>query len=338
MDVGSRSNTMLDTQPRFSVVMPLFNKACFVVRAVESVLNQTCQNFELVIVDDGSTDDSVATVEREFRDPRIHIISQSNQGQGAARNGGIRESRGTWIAFLDADDGWAPSHLAELDRVARLFPEAGLIATGSLRKDAGDDLSVPADQGKVKLVDYFRFAASDIGFVNSSTAAIIREGFEQVGLFGDYPAGQDLEMWARVSLCYPCAVSTKCTAVYFQGTGGVMDSLAAKTLRPFTRPGSLFELSPSVAMLSGKLTSIDSHSALYASVLVYIDGRLESAVRAAFVRGEIARMKHLRRLYVSPWTPLVGSWRHLSALPRPLMSSASYGRRIAKKAYQWIKN
>ena len=89
----------------FSVVIPLYNKELSIINTIQSVLDQTFQNFEIVVVNDGSTDRSVEMVE-QFNDPRIRIINKSNGGVSSARNRGIQEAKYELVAFLDADDFW----------------------------------------------------------------------------------------------------------------------------------------------------------------------------------------------------------------------------------------
>jgi glycosyltransferase involved in cell wall biosynthesis len=97
--------------PTVTVVMPLYNAERYVEQAIASVLAQTYVDFELIVVDDGSTDESVQRV-RRFRDPRIRLVIQANRGLAGARNTGIRHARGRYIALLDADDAWQPDKLA----------------------------------------------------------------------------------------------------------------------------------------------------------------------------------------------------------------------------------
>jgi glycosyltransferase involved in cell wall biosynthesis len=115
--------------PRVSIVIPLYNKAESVHAAVESVLRQSYPDFELIVVDDGSTDSS-ASVVAGIGDPRIRLLAQANAGPGAARNRGLREAAGEYVAFLDADDEWEPGFL-EL-AVAGLdgHPECGAWVSG----------------------------------------------------------------------------------------------------------------------------------------------------------------------------------------------------------------
>src|SRR5262245_7900755 len=97
---------------RISIILPLYNKAAYVGRALSSILSQSFEDYELLVVDDGSTDEG-ASVVRSFRDRRITMLYQSNGGPGAARNLGLRYAQGDLVAFLDADDEWLPHYLSE---------------------------------------------------------------------------------------------------------------------------------------------------------------------------------------------------------------------------------
>jgi glycosyltransferase involved in cell wall biosynthesis len=115
---------------RVSVIIPLFNKAPYIERALESVASQTFRDFELIVVDDGSTDDSTARVEK-FSDPRLRLIRQENAGPGSARNRGLREAKGEFVAFLDADDEWLADYLHEsLDRLNGFGEQVAAVSSG----------------------------------------------------------------------------------------------------------------------------------------------------------------------------------------------------------------
>ena len=115
--------------PRFSVVIPLYNKENFIENTIQSLLNQTFSDFEVLVVNDCSTDTSEQLVAR-FDDPRINIIQHSvNKGLSASRNTGIKSANANYIAFLDADDLWKPSFLEKIDMLINQYPEASLFAT-----------------------------------------------------------------------------------------------------------------------------------------------------------------------------------------------------------------
>ena len=107
--------------PFFSVVIPVYNRALLLAEALRSVLAQTDQDFEIIVVDDGSTDNPARTVE-ELADPRIVFVRQENRGGGAARNAGIDKARGRFIAFLDSDDCFFPHHLASMRKLLQNAP------------------------------------------------------------------------------------------------------------------------------------------------------------------------------------------------------------------------
>jgi len=113
---------------KFSVVIPLYNKAPYVQRSIESALAQTYVDFEIIVIDDGSTDRSAAIV-AALSDPRIRLVHQSNAGVSAARNHGVRLARGEWVTFLDADDWQHPDYLATLLKLAKWYPYVDAVAT-----------------------------------------------------------------------------------------------------------------------------------------------------------------------------------------------------------------
>ncbi|NLB79493.1 MAG: glycosyltransferase family 2 protein, partial [Clostridiaceae bacterium] len=114
--------------PKVSVVIPLYNKAPYIMRSLRSVLAQSYQNFEIVVVDDGSTDGG-GDIVLSVGDPCIRLIRQENGGVSAARNRGIQEAKADLIAFLDADDEWKPSFLELILDMYSNYPDAGLYGT-----------------------------------------------------------------------------------------------------------------------------------------------------------------------------------------------------------------
>ncbi len=116
-------------RPQVSVVVPLFNKAPYISRALDSIFGQTFKDFEVIVVDDGSTDNGPDIV-RRYTDQRLRMISQPNAGPGSARNHGLRESRFPLVAFLDADDEWFPEFLSRSTTGLSLHPDCALVITG----------------------------------------------------------------------------------------------------------------------------------------------------------------------------------------------------------------
>ncbi len=161
-----------------SVIVPTFQRRDYVLRALASVLAQTFEDFELIVVDDGSTDGTEEAL--AGFDPRLRYQWQENRGTGAARNAGLRVARGEIVAFLDSDNRWLPQHLAVVTDVLALFPEAVLACTCPREHIAGRQ-----NPRKARLVDFLPHAYADswIGFI--SCMGIRRSDLLSVGGFDE---------------------------------------------------------------------------------------------------------------------------------------------------------
>ena len=207
--------------PRVSVVIPLYNKCQSISRAIGSVLAQTESNFELIVIDDGSTDGSEGVV-ASIKDNRLRIISQRNSGQSAARNAGIRAAQTDWIAFLDADDEWMPHFLRTVLALTTRFPTAGAFATSYVACRNGkvykyNHVGVENAIDGELLASYFRSSTLGASMVCSSAVLIPARIFREIGYFNiDACSGVDLDMWARIALRFPIAWSPIEAAVYHQ--------------------------------------------------------------------------------------------------------------------------
>lgn len=209
-------------KPEISVVTPLYNKAASIGRAVESVLAQTFAEFEMIIVDDGSTDDSAARVEA-IDDPRITLVRQTNQGAAAARNHGVALARAAYVAFLDADDAWMPEFLSTIRKLIATFPGAGAYATGYFIKNTDAAMRpalfshVPVDPQGGLIDSYFRVAARGRNPVWSSAVCIPKSTLDSIGGF---PEGlrlyEDLYLWSRIAIEYPMAYCATPLAIYYR--------------------------------------------------------------------------------------------------------------------------
>lgn len=143
----------------FSVVIPLYNKEDVILRTISSVLTQTLQEFEVIIVNDGSTDKSVEIIKDFFTDDRLKIIEQKNQGVSAARNTGIRNAKNEYIAFLDADDEWLPTFLETVCSAIKKYPNAGFFGTASWHRNLltgeSSNSTIKKYAGFIIEIDYF---------------------------------------------------------------------------------------------------------------------------------------------------------------------------------------
>lgn len=193
-NIGSEMKT-------FSVVIPLYNKASYIVDTVNSVLNQTYQDFEIVVVDDGSVDDGVARLET-IQDTRIRLIRQENQGVSVARNTGVWNAEGEYIAFLDADDNWNSDYLSEIAKIIKDYPQADIFVTGYnvLMADGKVNASNPEATGQYGTISYWESLKQGYDFVWTSATVIRRSAIIAVGGFKPGERiGQDLDLWARVA-------------------------------------------------------------------------------------------------------------------------------------------
>ena len=204
----------------FSVVVPLYNKERYIARAINSVLNQTIEDYDIIIVDDGSTDGS-AKVVKLLDDHRIRLIYQENGGVSSARNKGIMESKGKMIAFLDADDEWKPVFLETILRLMKKHPEAGLYATAYEINTPFNKLqrasfrAIPPKPLECLIPNYFRSAALGKPPVCSSAVCIPKHIFDNIGMFSvGERLGEDLDMWGRIAIRYPVAFSWVTGAIY----------------------------------------------------------------------------------------------------------------------------
>jgi glycosyltransferase involved in cell wall biosynthesis len=207
-----------------SIVMPLYNKAEYVRESIASVLAQTFTRFELIVVDDGSTDSSASIVEA-ISLPNIRLIRQSNQGVSAARNRGMREAAADWIAFIDADDLWLNDHLTQLWKLHEVFPEAMLVANDYSTTAAKSHPPV-ADVSRRVTARFIDEAARGEAWVFTSATMVHKDVALRTGGFAEGESrGEDVDLWIRMALEYPVAFSSYVGTIYRQ----VPSSLTAST-------------------------------------------------------------------------------------------------------------
>ena len=223
------------TEMVFSVIIPLFNKAPYIRKALESVLAQTYTDYELIIVDDGSTDGSF-TIAKQFIDERLKIkgkensgaetngyklspinyklIRQANSGVSAARNNGVAQSHGDYIAFLDADDWWEPTYLERMAQLIEGYPDAGLYACNYVYYKPGKThvaLNIPTGY-----INYPKaYYESDAMPVWTGAAMIPRKVYDEMGGFPlGIKLGEDFLLWSKIALRYPVAFLNEPLAYY----------------------------------------------------------------------------------------------------------------------------
>ena len=190
--------------PLVSIVTPAYNSSATVGETIESVLSQTYSNFEMIIVDDGSTDDTANVVHR-FKDNRIKYIYQSNKERSEARNNGIKNAKGEFIAFLDADDIWFPEKLEKQIELFEMDMKLGLVYS---------DLYLFEEKFPQKVTLYshirklfrgnvpLRIIVED-NFIQSATPLVRRDVFDSLGNFdSDLIPCEDYDMWIRIIARY----------------------------------------------------------------------------------------------------------------------------------------
>src|SRR5690554_2047730 len=197
----------------FSVVIPLYNKEKNIADTIQSVLNQSFQDFEIIVVNDGSTDNSISIVEA-IKDERIRIINQENQGVSSARNKGIKEAKYKWITFLDADDLWMENHLQEALEMMKMFPK-GKVFTTSFEFSDGRKMFRHKREAQIFMVeDYFKEILQE-QLICTDTIVVHKTCFDKVGGFNPkLSRGEDLEMWARLAKNYTIIKSETITVVH----------------------------------------------------------------------------------------------------------------------------
>jgi len=211
----------------FSVIIPLYNKEKYIQDTLKSVLNQQYQNFEIIIVDDGSTDNSLEQV-KNISDYRIRIFSQKNLGPSKARNRGIKESKGDYIALLDADDYWFPNHLTEFQRSIALKAKESVFCNNYKIQFSKENQYQPKfsdlqiKENTIYLVNYFKSSLVN-SIVTSSTVCLRKNIFDNIIYDEKIKSGQDTDLWLRLGLKFNIVFNSNVTAIYQKD---VVDSLS----------------------------------------------------------------------------------------------------------------
>lgn len=209
---------------KFSVIIPLYNKAPYVAKAIGSVLAQTFADFELVIMDDGSKDDSFTLAQKVIEGHRnCHLYRQRNAGVSVARNNAVALSQGEYLCFLDADDWWAPSFLEEMSELIKEWPDARIYGTNYT--------IVNETKHKTRVADVGVDAGFDNGYINycqvyaktlamplwTGAVCMPRKVFDEMkGFPQGVKLGEDFMLWIRVALKYKVAFLNKPLSYYNQ--------------------------------------------------------------------------------------------------------------------------
>lgn len=279
----------------FTVVIPLYNKEEYILETIESVLAQDFKSFELIIVNDGSTDKSLERV-NSISDYRVKVINQKNSGVGAARNKGMSNANYNWIALLDGDDIWRPNHLSELKKIIESFPSSGLVSTQHLRFSHEEELCSKShiQKPEIRSINYFAEAAKTPSIIWSSAACINKQVFNEIGGFSDQKLGEDLECWVKIALDYPVAISERVTSYYRQNTGGAIESFGRRKVCDFK---SIGDVNAPFSLIEQRAIN-DPLLIKDPNIIKYINALLVGDVRASLYYDDISMAKQFAKLRI----------------------------------------
>lgn len=274
-----------------SVIIPLYDRAERVQRAIRSVLNQSCTPGEVIVVDDGSTDGSRAIIPAAF--PTVRYIWQENQGVSAARNRGIAEARGEWLAFLDSDDEWLPRKLERQMEALAANPDMRICHTNEIWIRRGRRVN-PGKRHQ-KFGGYIYQKCLPLCIISPSSVLIHNSVFQEIGFFDtSLPACEDYDFWLRACSKYPVLYLDEALIIKY---GGHPDQLSRKY------PGmDRFRIRALEKMLlSGELSRED-----YLAALKMLEQKIDIYVQGALKRGKMQEVQELLRMkafFADPKTP-----------------------------------
>ncbi len=185
--------------PLVSVIIPTYNRAWILEEAIRSVTKQTCRDFELIVVDDGSTDNTMNIVDKY---PEIRVLRQENKGVSAARNAGVKISKGKYLAFLDSDDLWLPKKLEKQVIFFKQNPSAQICQTEEIWIRNGIRINPRKKHKKSSGMIFDR--CLELCLISPSAVMMTRELFDETGGFDEsLPACEDYDLWLRITHRYP---------------------------------------------------------------------------------------------------------------------------------------
>lgn len=219
--ISNISYKKTNTTPTISIVIPLYNKAPHIQRTLDSVLNQTIQNFEVIVVGGNSTDGGEDIVQA-YTDKRIRLIKELGTGVSAARNQGVSEAKADLIAFLDADDEWLPEFLETILALRNKYPNAGLYGTGRIvvKYDEQTPALCHPELGDRLLDSYYKEKNTFVGMViSTSSSAVDKKIFQSInGWAENMRRAEDEDLFARLAYVSDVAYSPKPLAIHYLDT------------------------------------------------------------------------------------------------------------------------
>ena len=305
--------------PKVSVIIPTYNCAHYLEQAIESAMNQTYRDLEIIVLDDGSTDDTTQVV-RKY-EASIRYIRQDNRGLPAARNHAIESSSGELIALLDADDWWEPTKLAEQVSILVEDPELCLVYS---------DLEVVFDDGSIipSFLSSRPLAASGYvfdqllqsGFIIPSTVLLRRIYLEQAGMFDEsMRSHEDIDLWLRMCQRWRVAFVRKPLTHRRQGSANMTSNASLRT--EYGIKVLLKTLSMPNITTTQRLTIVRQLGRVYFSRGYYY-----------FTQGEMGKCREALRqsLHCSAWNPKAWTYYTASFFPRTLIGFIRRSKRILR--------
>lgn len=200
-----------------SVIIPLYNKEKYIVDTIKNVLNQTFKSFEIIVVDDGSTDGGLHKV-KQIDDLRVKIISKDNGGVSSARNRGVEEAKYDYIAFLDADDEWENNHLENiLNLIEKYNDVADVFSSNFYAKYSESKKKINRVDIKTGIIENYFQTVLEKPIIHSSSVVITKTVFYEAGQFNTILSrGEDIDLWIRLAKKYNIAYSDVATSNYLQ--------------------------------------------------------------------------------------------------------------------------
>lgn len=258
---------MIKEMPKVSVIIPTYNYASFIVEAVESVLAQTFKDMEVIVVDDGSTDNTRDVLKR-FNGKIIYLY-QENRGAPTARNKGIRAAQGEYLGFLDADDLWMPEKLEIQVPILDQDPEVGLVYANTYNVGALREHQLLSMANKSGGSGRIFTKLLEGNFIPSPSVLVRKSCFEEVGLFDDDMgklAAQDWDMWLRIARVYKVVYVDQVLAKYRYHTRNMTSDLER------SKAGRLYVLNKIFSDPS--LKELEPRASLYYSCVYYEYGEI----------------------------------------------------------------
>jgi len=288
----------------FSIIIPLYNKEKYIAKTIESVLCQKYSNYELLIINDGSTDNSINAV-KNFSDSKIRIIQQKNQGVSTARNNGIRAAKYDYITFLDADDWWHPDFLLQMKNLIEKYTDAGIYGSKYYWVKNGKERI--SQNGLVDdytgYINYFQAYLHAWYMPLSSISTVIRKSvlIKLNGFKPNLKFGEDFDLWIRIALYYKIAYVNCGLAYYNQDVEKSNRALGKRIWKPENHYIFNLEYLEETESTNPELRKLLDGLRVRALIRYRLAGKYRSETRIILNKVDFSRQsKYYQRIYRWP--------------------------------------